>query len=121
MLNLEHAFVFAQIPIIKFVDKQSSVSVDMCFDVAGGLKTAKFINEVQRKIPAMRPLTLVMKYFLWTRGLNDTYTGTAGTYDPFCCDSGRVAHFVVAITSGGAGSFLLQLMIISFLQVCCVQ
>ena len=44
------------------------------------------------EFPALRPLLLVLKYFLQQRGLNETYP------------------------SGGIGSFLLQMMALSFLQ-----
>src|SRR4051794_9539509 len=46
---------------------------------------------MQASMPALRPLTLLLKYFLSCRLLNDTY-------------------------SGGIGSFMLQMMIISHLQ-----
>jgi non-canonical poly(A) RNA polymerase PAPD5/7 len=42
-------------------------------------------------MPPLRPLTFVLKYFMASRGLNQPYTG-------------------------GVGSFMLQLMIVSFLQ-----
>ena len=42
-------------------------------------------------LPPLRPLTFVLKYFMAARGLNQPYTG-------------------------GVGSFLLQMMIVSFLQ-----
>jgi non-canonical poly(A) RNA polymerase PAPD5/7 len=42
-------------------------------------------------MPPLRPLTFVLKYFLAARGLNEPY-------------------------SGGAGSFMLQLLIVAFLQ-----
>lgn len=53
-----------------------------------------FVNAVQQRLPAFRPLTLVLKYFLQTRQLNDTY-------------------------HGGVGSFMLQMMVLSHLQVGC--
>jgi len=81
----------ARIPILKLTDKQTGVKVDICYDVAGGLRAAEFIVGMQRQLPALRPLTLFLKYFLHCRVLNDTY-------------------------KGGIGSFMLQLMLISHLQ-----
>jgi non-canonical poly(A) RNA polymerase PAPD5/7 len=84
-------FIFIQIPIIKFTDKETNIKIDICCDIEGGIHAASFIREMQLSLPALRPLTLFLKYFLYCRLLNDTYTG-------------------------GIGSFMLQMMIISHLQ-----
>jgi DNA polymerase sigma len=49
------------------------------------------LKTFMKQYPALRPLTLVLKYFLHQRQLNETFTG-------------------------GVGSFLLQMMIVSMLQ-----
>ncbi|GLD91924.1 hypothetical protein PINS_up000457 [Pythium insidiosum] len=81
----------ARIPIVKFVHKESNIQVDVSFNVSSGLATADLVRHYMRVYPAFRPLTLVLKYFLAQRTLNETF-------------------------AGGIGSFLLQLMVISFLQ-----
>lgn len=81
----------ARIPIVKFVHKASEIHVDVSFNVAGGLATADLVKHYMRVYPMFRPLTLLLKYFLAQRGLNETF-------------------------AGGIGSFLLQLMVVSFLQ-----
>ncbi|RLN93769.1 hypothetical protein BBJ28_00008449 [Nothophytophthora sp. Chile5] len=81
----------ARIPIVKLVHKATDIHVDVSFNVAGGLATADLVKHYMRVYPSFRPLTLVLKYFMAQRGLNETY-------------------------SGGIGSFLLQLMVISYLQ-----
>ncbi|CAI5733688.1 unnamed protein product [Hyaloperonospora brassicae] len=81
----------ARIPIVKMVHKASDIHVDVSFNVAGGLATGDLVRHFMRVHPSFRPLTLVLKYFMAQRGLNETY-------------------------SGGVGSFLLQLMVVSFLQ-----
>lgn len=82
----------AKIPIVKFTDKKTGLKMDVCFDEVGGLASAKLVNEKQQTMPALRPLVLFLKFFLQCRLLNETY-------------------------SGGVGSYLLQLMVISFLQL----
>jgi DNA polymerase sigma len=82
----------ARIPIIKFTDKETGIKVDVCFDVEGGCETVAFVNAQQRLLPAMRPLTLVLKLFLSCRGLNEPFRG-------------------------GIGGYLLQLMILSHLRL----
>ncbi|RHY30802.1 hypothetical protein DYB32_004013 [Aphanomyces invadans] len=81
----------ARIPIVKFVHTESGLSVDVSFGVTSGFATGDLVKGYQEKFPAFRPLTLVLKYFLQQRGLNETF-------------------------KGGVGSFLLQLMVVSFLQ-----
>ncbi|ETP13822.1 hypothetical protein F441_11155, partial [Phytophthora nicotianae CJ01A1] len=81
----------ARIPIVKMVHKESNIHVDVSFNVAGGLATGDLVKHYMRVYPSFRPLTLVLKYFMAQRGLNETY-------------------------SGGVGSFLLQMMVVSFLQ-----
>ncbi|KAI9906659.1 hypothetical protein PsorP6_004653 [Peronosclerospora sorghi] len=81
----------ARIPIVKMVHKASDIHVDVSFNVAGGLATGDLVRHYMRVYPPFRPLTLVLKYFMAQRGLNETY-------------------------SGGVGSFLLQMMVVSYLQ-----
>nr|CCA16045.1 Poly(A) RNA polymerase putative [Albugo laibachii Nc14]CCA26462.1 Poly(A) RNA polymerase putative [Albugo laibachii Nc14] len=81
----------ARIPIVKFVDKNSAIQVDISFNISSGLATADLIKQYMRIFPSFRPLVLVLKYFLAQRELNETF-------------------------QGGIGSFLLQLMVVSFLQ-----
>lgn len=82
----------ARIPIIKLRDKESGIGVDICFEEKGGPRTGALIRSWLQEFPAMRPLILVLKYFLAQRGLNE----------PF---------------HGGVGSFLLSLMVLHVLQV----
>ena len=82
----------AKVPIVKLVHATTQVSADVCFDETSGLQTGWFMRDQLALFPALRPLLLVLKYFLLQRGLNETYP------------------------TGGVGSFLLQLMALSFLQ-----
>jgi DNA polymerase sigma len=65
----------ARVPIVKFTDRVSGIKVDICCEQPGGLAAAELILEVQKTLPSLRPLTLVLKYFLHCRGLNDTFSG----------------------------------------------
>ena len=81
----------ARIPIVKFTDKETGLKVDVCRDQKSGLNAAQYVTTMAIKFPAFRPLILFLKYFLYTRKLNDTY-------------------------SGGIGSYLLQLLLLSHLH-----
>ena len=81
----------ARIPLVKYVDAASGTAVDVSFDVESGLRTGKLVRSYIDAMPPLRPLVLVLKFFLSQRGLNETFTG-------------------------GVGSYMLQLMVVSFLQ-----
>ena len=80
-----------RVPLVKFTHAPTNISVDVCFNQKTGVQAATLMKRYMDAIPPLRPLTFVLKYFLASRGLNEPYTG-------------------------GVGSFMLQLMIVSFLQ-----
>eukprot|EP00934_Nitzschia_sp_Nitz4_P001893 Nitzschia sp. Nitz4//scaffold128_size63911//6687//7961//NITZ4_006212-RA/size63911-processed-gene-0.126-mRNA-1//-1//CDS//3329534811//1893//frame0 len=80
-----------RVPLVKFTHKPTDISVDVCFNQTTGGHAAELMKRYLEALPPLRPLTFVLKYFMASRGLNQPYTG-------------------------GVGSFMLQLMIISFLQ-----
>jgi non-canonical poly(A) RNA polymerase PAPD5/7 len=80
-----------KVPLVKFTHKDTNVCIDVCFDQATGPPAAQLMTQYLDALPPLRPLTFCLKQFLVARGLNEPY-------------------------SGGVGSFLLQLMIVSFLQ-----
>lgn len=79
-----------RVPLVKFTHT-SGVSFDVCFDQEKGPKAALLMKTYMDAMPPLRPLAFVLKYFMESRGLNEPY-------------------------SGGVGSYMLQLMIVSFLQ-----
>ncbi|CAI5496527.1 unnamed protein product [Closterium sp. Naga37s-1] len=70
----------ARVPIIKFLEIESGVSFDISFDTSNGPETAKFIRKSMKAMPALRPISLVLKLFLQQRGLNEVFTGGIGSY-----------------------------------------
>jgi non-canonical poly(A) RNA polymerase PAPD5/7 len=80
-----------KVPLVKFTLAPSNTSVDVSFMKDSGPQAATLIKTYMDAMPPLRPLIFVLKYFLAARVLNEPY-------------------------SGGVGSFMLQLMIVSFLQ-----
>jgi non-canonical poly(A) RNA polymerase PAPD5/7 len=81
-----------RVPLVKFTHGPTRVSIDVSFDLLdSGPPAAKLMNTYLEALPPLRPLTLVAKSFLAARGLNQPYTG-------------------------GVGSYMLQVMIVAFLQ-----
>lgn len=70
----------AKVPIVKCVDTNSGISVDVSFDVSNGPANVGLIKDYLRRYPALRPLVLVLKCFLLQRKLNEVFTGGIGSY-----------------------------------------
>lgn len=81
----------ARVPIIKWEDVPSGIPLNVCFGQEDGLINTAWIKQQMLKLEPLQPLLLVLKQFLYNRDLNETYTG-------------------------GVGSYLLTMTIISFLQ-----
>jgi len=80
-----------RIPIVKFTHAPTNLSCDICFNQKNGPLAADLVERFLDAMPPLKPLTFVLKYFMASRGLNEPY-------------------------SGGVGSFMVQMMIVSFLQ-----
>ncbi|TKW15988.1 hypothetical protein SEVIR_5G269400v4 [Setaria viridis] len=70
----------ARVPIVKFVETKSGIAFDISFDVDGGPQAADFIKDAVKKLPALRPLCMILKVFLHQRELNEVYSGGIGSY-----------------------------------------
>ncbi|KJH51675.1 nucleotidyltransferase domain protein [Dictyocaulus viviparus] len=83
-------FSDAYVPIVKMVEKDTLVNVDISFNTAQGVKAADYIEkrdtvpkysvQVKEEFPVVEPLILVLKQFLILRRLNTTYTGGLSSY-----------------------------------------
>ena len=80
-----------RVPLVKFTVSPQNIDVDVCFDQPNGPESADLMHRFMESMPPLRPLTFALKYFLSSRDINKPFTG-------------------------GIGSYLLQLMIVSFLQ-----
>lgn len=86
-------FLPKQVPIVKYVDTEAGCQIDICFNQTNGPRNSAVIKAFLNDYWELKPIVLVLKYFLLQRDLNETYTG-------------------------GIGSYALVLLVISFLQVC---
>ncbi|KAH8389566.1 hypothetical protein KR215_002576, partial [Drosophila sulfurigaster] len=87
-----HVLDMAQVPIIKFVDRETKIKVDISFNMASGVHSAELIKLFKREYPVLGKLVMVVKQFLQQRGLNEVF-------------------------SGGISSYSLTIMCVSFLQL----
>ncbi|CAC9698950.1 nucleotidyltransferase, putative [Plasmodium sp. DRC-Itaito] len=82
----------ARVKILKYIDKELGVQIDICINQKSSKQTTDFIIKQMKKYIYLRPLVLLLKFFLNSRNLNETYIG-------------------------GIGSFLLSCMVLHFLQM----
>lgn len=81
----------ARVPLVKFIDKETEIPVDICFNSDNAIHAHVFYKALMSEFPPLRILIMVLKQFLYCRQLNETY-------------------------SGGVGSFLLLTMLVGYLQ-----
>ncbi|KAL7067457.1 PAP/25A associated domain-containing protein [Cryptosporidium serpentis] len=74
----------ARVPIIKFVDSESCISVDISLNQESCIDTTQHICECLKRFDVLRPLIITIKLFLHQRGLDETYLGGLGSYAQFC-------------------------------------
>ncbi|EDO16913.1 hypothetical protein Kpol_1020p21 [Vanderwaltozyma polyspora DSM 70294] len=74
----------ARVPIIKFVEPNSKLHIDISFERLNGLEVAKIIREWLDDTPGLRELVLIVKQFLAARRLNNVHTGGLGGLSIIC-------------------------------------
>lgn len=80
----------AKVPIVKFVDPEHNIHVDISFERSNGLDAARRIRKWLALTPGLRELVLIIKQFLRSRRLNDVHIGGLGGYATIIL----VYHFV---------------------------
>ena len=63
----------ATVPIVKMIDNDTKMFLDISFNTAQGLKAAEYINEMRKLYPLLEPLVYVLKQFLVERSLNQVF------------------------------------------------
>ncbi|RWS31730.1 non-canonical poly(A) RNA polymerase PAPD5-like protein [Leptotrombidium deliense] len=70
----------ASVPIVKLIDKNTDIRVDISFNTNNGVKSVKLIKEYKKQYPNLPKLVLVLKQFLLERQLNEVFTGGISSY-----------------------------------------
>lgn len=74
----------ARVPIVKFTDRISCISVDVSFDSITGVQAVHFMQDELRYFPSLEPVYLVLKMFLKHKELNEVYrTGGLNSFTLF--------------------------------------
>ncbi|CCH59668.1 hypothetical protein TBLA_0B08530 [Henningerozyma blattae CBS 6284] len=73
-----------RVPIIKFIEPNSNIHIDISFERTNGLEAAKLIRSWLETTPGLRELVLIIKQFLHARRLNNVRTGGLGGFSIIC-------------------------------------
>jgi non-canonical poly(A) RNA polymerase PAPD5/7 len=76
--------VGAKVPIVKFVDRITSIKVDVSFENDTGLIANETFSAWKKQYPAMPTLVTLIKQFLMMRGLNEVMNGGLGGFSVTC-------------------------------------
>lgn len=74
----------ARVPIIKFIEPESKIHIDISFERTNGVDAAKLIRSWLDSTPGLRELVLIVKQFLHARKLNNVHTGGLGGFSIIC-------------------------------------
>ena len=81
--NFNHIrYIPAKVPILK-VKYQHKIEIDISLGRKNGYAATKTINTILSQYPSMRPILILLKYYLRQRNLNETYTGGLSSFGLF--------------------------------------
>ncbi|KAK6353148.1 hypothetical protein TWF696_005138 [Orbilia brochopaga] len=76
--------VGAKVPIIKYKDRLTGLSVDISFENASGLIANRTFKQWKEVYPEMPKLALLLKHFLAVRKINEPFNGGLGSFSLIC-------------------------------------
>lgn len=96
-MNIAHpgsisTIAHARVPILKFVDNLTGLSVDLSFDNDSGILANKTFQDWKEQYPVMPLIVSVIKQFLLIRGLNEVPTGGLGGFSIICLVVSLLQH-----------------------------
>lgn len=107
----------AKVPIVKFVDSLTGISVDISFENASGMVANETFQRWKKAYPAMPILVLLIKHYLSIRGLNEPYVGGLGSFSVTCLVI-SLLQLLPSVRSGRIDPRLhLGVMLLEFLEL----
>ncbi|OHE96309.1 hypothetical protein CORC01_08381 [Colletotrichum orchidophilum] len=74
----------AKVPLVKYIDNETGLRVDISFDRLDGPQAVKTFIEWKAQYPAMPIIVTMVKHFLAMRGLNEPVNGGIGSFTVTC-------------------------------------
>src|SRR5690606_17876049 len=73
-------FLSARVPIIKFKESWSHISVDISFNSHQGISSGAIVNRYLSETPVLKPMAMLIKHFLHMKGYKEPRNGGLGSY-----------------------------------------
>ncbi|KAJ3299752.1 hypothetical protein HK104_007206 [Borealophlyctis nickersoniae] len=70
----------AFVPVLKFIERTTRIRVDITVNTQNGISSSSTIRQWIEIYPPLRPLSLVLKQYLFQRGWNEAYSGGISGY-----------------------------------------
>ncbi|RPA98063.1 hypothetical protein L873DRAFT_1688927, partial [Choiromyces venosus 120613-1] len=107
----------AKVPIIKFVDHETDINIDISFENSSGLVANETFINWKAQYPAMPILLTVIKQFLAMRGLNEVYLGGLGSFSVTCLIVSMLQMHPGSASGGLGPRRHLGIMLLEFLEL----
>ena len=107
----------AKVPIVKFVDRLTSIKVDVSFENETGLIANKTFSAWKNQYSAMPILVTLIKQFLMMRGLNEVQYGGLGGFSVTCMVTSMLQNMPRVQSGEVAPEQHLGEMLIEFLDL----
>lgn len=107
----------AKVPIIKFVDRETDIHIDISFENSSGLVANETFTKWKTQYPAMPILLTVIKQFLAMRGLNEVYLGGLGSFSVTCLIVSMLQMHPGVVSGGMDPRKHLGIMLLEFLEL----
>jgi len=82
----------AKVPIVKYVDKETDLKVDISFENNTGPIANSTYNNWKVQFPAMPIIVTLIKQFLCMRGMNEVFNGGLGGFSVTCLVVSLMQH-----------------------------
>ncbi len=82
--NEIEVIVHAKVPLVKYIEKRSSLKMDISFENLTGVQAIGTFKAWKKEYPAMPVLVTIVKHFLAMRGLNEPVNGGIGGFSVIC-------------------------------------
>lgn len=90
----------ARVPIVKYVDAESNLSVDIAFGQTSGVEVVSKVCTWLRENPSLKPLAMIIRQFLKRRALSDVANGGLGGYATICMAYSRLMQWKLHLKPG---------------------
>ena len=108
MENSVQAIASAKVPIVKFIDRETGLRVDLSFDNDSGIIANDTFREWKSEHPAMPIIVSIVKQFLLLRGLNDVSTGGLVGFSIICLVTSLLQHLPPTGGIPNLGTLLME-------------